>query len=66
MNFPRRERERPRHLNLLSSVGVVSSGAQSVVLNPINQVLLPGAPISALVSLAHQEEKLSRNGKFEG
>lgn len=44
----------------------MSSEAQPVVLNPINQVLLPGALISALVSLGHQEEKLSQNGKFEG
>lgn len=65
MNFPRQERERPRHLSLLSSVGVLSSRAQPVVLNPINQVL-PGALVSALVSLGHQEEKLSQNGKFEG
>ena len=44
----------------------MSSEAQPVVLNPINQVLLPGALVSALVSLGHQEEKLSQNGKFEG
>lgn len=66
MNFPRQERERPRHLSLLSSIGVLSSRAQPVVLNPINQVFLPGTLVSALVSLGHQEEKLSQNGKFEG
>lgn len=59
LTFPDNEVKVPRAESSSHSAGASLSRAQPMVINPRIRVLLPGALVSDLVRLGHQDKELS-------